>query len=156
MKDVRKVRVNNMDNGFWMVPTIYRILTPKSRNYAIKHAWTLIDLIEKNDFQDDNILFSFNGDNKFQLFNLLLKYRGYDFQLSFHKVEQMHESDYIDWEIIPNLLIRFNYKTIKTLYAGYVFFFTKKYFEYLYESNKHHAHEGKVILEWSRFGFHAI
>ncbi|UUM19545.1 MULTISPECIES: MPN499 family protein [unclassified Mycoplasma] len=154
MRHVRRVKINNMDNGFWLVPSIQQVFTPKSRNFAIKHAWTLFDLIEKNGFEDEDIIFSFNGDPQFQIFNSLLQYRGYDFELPLNKIKQMNDNQYIDWEVISNLTIRFNFKTIKTIYSGYIFFFRIKHFEYLY--TKHKQKDDKVVLEWTRFGFHAI
>ncbi|TDV24194.1 hypothetical protein BCF59_0144 [Mycoplasmopsis mustelae] len=154
MKNVKNVKVNQMDNGFWLVPSFLKIFSPKSRNVALKHSFTLVDLIEKNDLQDLNIIFSFNGDTKFQHFNNLLKYRNYDFQLQLNQLSKLGEHDFFDWEVVENLIIRFNFKTIKTLYSGYTFFFTPKYFEYYYQKNK--RNEEKLIVQWTKFGLEII
>ncbi|MGZ9756663.1 MPN499 family protein [Mycoplasma sp. 4423] len=151
---VKYIKINHMENGYWVVPPIWKVLTPKSRNFVIKHAKSLEDIIKYNQWENTNIIFSFNSDKDFYLFNKLMRIRGFDFQLHRNKVEKMDEQDYIDYQIIENLIIRFNIKTIKNLYYGRTFFFTKQYFEDFYQKNA----KGLKILyvQWTRWGFEVL
>ncbi|UWD34338.1 MPN499 family protein [Mesomycoplasma molare] len=154
-KDIDKVKVNKTENGYWLVPSITNIFTRKSSNYAIKFSPTLEELITKNNFQYKNIRFSFNGDKNFYIFNKLMKIKGLSINIQESQVKKMSKKDFIDFEVVNNLIIRLNYKSIKNIYFGNIFFVDKEFFRNFYINNKKEENQ-KIIIEWTNFGFNLL
>ncbi|MGZ9414332.1 MPN499 family protein [Mycoplasma sp. AC157] len=154
-QSLERIKVNQTEQGFWLVPSIFKLFTPKSRNFVIKFSKSLEDLIEQNKLLNREIKFSFNGDKNFILFNKLIKQREWDFELPANKINKMKEDDYIDYEVIPNLKIRFNFKTINNIYKGNIFFVSNEYFQEFYNKNKTSDND-ILILEWTNWDFNII
>ncbi|MBN3534837.1 MPN499 family protein [Mycoplasma procyoni] len=123
-----KTKVNRTDDGFWVVPGFWKVFSPKSSESRIKKTKTLEDIIHYNDLDNKNVIFSFNGDNRFELFNKLQKIRNTNIYIDFNKVNKMKKEETLEFEVIDNLVLVIDFKTIKRIYEGKSFFFTKDYY----------------------------
>ncbi|WGI36409.1 MPN499 family protein [Mesomycoplasma lagogenitalium] len=152
-KEIKKVKINWNNNGFWLVPSIYKIFTPKSRNFVLKHTKTIEDMIDKNEFFNREIIFSFNGDKNFVLFNKLMKLRGYNLQLDINKINKMNENDIITFSPIENVIIHYDFKAIEAIYNGYIPFVSKKYFTNLLQEKQSFIKDGILNLTFRQRGY---
>ncbi|UWV81924.1 MPN499 family protein [Mycoplasmopsis cynos] len=152
LNEIIKLKINQTLTGFWLVPSFLKILTPRSHEFVIKYAKSLKELIIKNNLLEKNIKFSFNKDTDFSIFNTLMKLKGYDFQLNVNHINKLLPNQYIDYEIVENIIIRFDKKTLQTIYNGNIFFYSKEYFKKNYQKYKNKDNE-KIFLQWTWFDF---
>ncbi|WAM03287.1 hypothetical protein ONA24_06150 [Mycoplasmopsis cynos] len=50
LNEIIKLKINQTLTGFWLVPSFLKILTPRSREFVIKYAKSLKELIIKKQF----------------------------------------------------------------------------------------------------------
>ncbi|OYD26451.1 hypothetical protein EI74_0010 [Mycoplasma testudineum] len=141
-------------NGCWLAPSIFKIFTPRSRNYVHKKFDNLRELINKSKLDKKDLIIYFNLDEDFSKFNICQEIRNRSFRISKKISESILSGNVEIEEIVPNVLIHWNYKSVQALYNGACPFYTDEWFNEFYENSKVRDSENKIHLVWSRyFGF---
>ncbi|QJB71153.1 MPN499 family protein [Mycoplasma sp. 1654_15] len=153
---IRKIRVNHLLDGYWIMPSMFSILTPRISKYIVKKAKTLDEIIEYNNLEKQEVIFSFNKDTEFKKFNYLLKKREIDFVLDKKIVNNLTKETKFEFEVVPNLTIILNWKSIKSIYNGLIFFFSKEYFLKLLVKEQLRTKKEKISLLWTSMGFKVV
>lgn len=153
---IRKIRVNHLLDGYWIMPSMFSILTPRISKYIVKKAKSLDEIIEYNNLEKQEVIFSFNKDTEFKKFNYLLKKREIDFVLDKKIVNNLTKETKFEFEVVPNLTIILNWKSIRSIYNGLIFFFSKEYFLKLLVKEQLRTKKEKISLLWTSIGFKVV
>lgn len=153
---VRKIKVNHLGDGYWIMPSTFSIFTPKISKYIVKKTKSLDEIIEYNNLLNKEVIFSFNKDEDFKKFNFLLKKREIDFFLDKKIINNLTKETLIDFEVVPNLKIRLNWKSIKNIYNGTIFFYSKDYFRSLLIKEQTRTKKENIVILWTWLGFKTV
>ncbi|WP_036431696.1 MPN499 family protein [Mycoplasmopsis cricetuli] len=153
-KTIKTIKINQTSNGYWLIPKMLNIFSYKISNFVIKHTATLDDMIEKNNFTDQEIIFSFNGDHHFKKFNELMKKRKIQFYLDEFKIVKMSKNDTFEFELNENIKIVWDYQGILAIYQGKIPFFSLNWYQEFYLENlKHNPTIKQILIYWTKKGY---
>ncbi|WP_341491726.1 MPN499 family protein [Mesomycoplasma ovipneumoniae] len=161
ISNFNKVKVNHLSDGYWLVPSFFKIFSPKLTGYVIKKAKTLEELVNFNDFQKKEIIFNFNGDHNFYNFNILMKLRQIDFRLDIKAVLKKPDDAIFIFFPVQNCKIVLDKQSLKLIYDGIIPFFSKEYYSNLvfYQREKSAKLQNNDVFKgffWRRNGFEEI
>lgn len=149
----KKIKVNHMNDGYWLVPSIYKIFTPKISTYTTKFCKTFEELVQYNNFLNRNIVLNLNGDKNFYHFNKIMKMLNFNFEILNNKIEKMNVNEILVFQPLENLNIIFDFKAIKLIYSGLIPIFNLDYYQKLYQDYKNKTQQEKIEIVFRRFDF---
>lgn len=147
----KTIKINHLSSGYWLVPSFLRIFSARKSQAVIKHSKTLEGLLEKNKLINDDFTISLNGDKQFKAFNQMAKLKELTFFINQDVLNKIDKLGYVDFEVIPNLILRYTFKSLQAIYAGYIPFYSKNYFIELYQKVSKNNPNKVFYFEWTSF-----
>lgn len=147
----KTIKINHLSSGYWLVPSFLKIFSARKSQAVIKHSKTLEGLLEKNNLMNDDFTISLNGDKQFKMFNQMAKLKELPFFINNEVLNKIDKEGYVDFEVIPNLILRYTFKSLQAIYAGYIPFYSKQYFAKLYNKVSKHNPNQTFYFEWTSF-----
>ncbi|UVD81886.1 hypothetical protein NV226_01095 [Mycoplasma iguanae] len=151
----KKIKVSHLTSGYWLAPKFLNLFSPHNSKAIVKPFVSLEDLIQKNRLLHSEFAFSFNGDHNFYNVNKLYKIRKIDFQFNKQLMNEIEKNGFHYHEIIPNLVLVWDFKAIKTIYSGLAPFYSLEFYENLLaKAKKNILVDNKAYFTWNRnWGF---
>ena len=131
---IDKVKINVVGDNFWYQPSI---LTLSRRKYAARPYKSLQKLLKNENLLSQNFLFTFNGDEDFELFRMAQKLNEIDFYLNQEQREEIEEKGFFDHRLKQSkITIRYDKKSLIALKRGYIPYFDKKWILETFRTSK--------------------
>ncbi|WP_230861162.1 MPN499 family protein [Mycoplasma sp. 'Moose RK'] len=158
LQKTKKVKINHLSDGYWLVPPFFAFLSPRQTKNVIKKANSLPELVQINNFLEKEIIFSFNGDHHFKNFNLAMKLRKIDFRLDFNSILQKPDNATIEFYPVKDCKIILDKPGLTLIYNGIIPFFSREYYQKMLEFQQKLAKKNNLETKflgflWRRFGF---
>ncbi|MGY6172475.1 MPN499 family protein [Candidatus Mycoplasma pogonae] len=154
---IKIVKINHLDNGYWLVPSIINVFHYKKHKSAFKYGASLEELLKKNDLINKDFAINLNKDEKFFNFNLAQKLKKLNFTLDKKIVEHVAQLKHFDFEILPNIIIRIDKKMLYAIWDGFIPFYHSDYFQKLHAKFVPILQQDKIYLKWRKLtGFNII
>ena len=153
----KKIKVNFINNLFWLAPKISTYFI--GRQFGYIPYKTLKDLIVKNDLLESDFIFSLNGlgEKNYVFFNTLFQLRKFEFRLSKEVIYKIIKYGYVDDNSIHKLLvIRWDSNSLKFIKKGYIPFYSKDWYIKKFIDNKNLEKHEKIIINWNEKEFNVI
>lgn len=71
-------------------------------------------------------------------------------------INNLTKETLIDFGVVPNLKIRLNWKSIKNIYNGTIFFYSKDYFRSLLIKEQTRTKKENIVILWTWLGFKTV
>lgn len=154
MKSLKTIKINYTNNKYWLVPGFFEIIFFASRKNNLVFS-SLDQLLKYKNIAEKNLILAFNGDHFFENFNKLQRIKKINFFINekkFHDVFYLAKT--IEFEIVKNLVIVWNKKTLIQVWKGYVPFFSLDFYKNLNQGAKRDFANQIVFFRWTKkWGF---
>lgn len=130
---LHKITVNSNSSGIWVIPSSFKLFTPHKRDFVIKKAKSIAEIIQENKLFLGNYYFSFNKDHEFALFNELQKQSDLGIYVDNKIIKNIEENQKQEFIINEKISIVLDEKGIYNIFRGNSFFVNKEYFDNLFD-----------------------
>ncbi|MDE5553204.1 MAG: hypothetical protein K2I67_01510 [Malacoplasma sp.] len=158
MQHKKKIKVNFVNNLFWLAPKISSYF--RGRRFGYIPYKTLEELITKNDFLKFDFMFSFNrlGEKNYDFFNALYRLRKFQFRLGKDMVYKISKEGFVDDNSVnESLIIRWDLNSLKTIQNGYIPFYSEEwYIQNFIKDKVSEETKEKIIITWDKKEFKEI
>ncbi|WP_404913636.1 hypothetical protein NBX26_02495 [Mesomycoplasma hyopneumoniae] len=161
LNNFQKVKINHFVDGYWLVPSFWKIFSPRLTGYVIKKEKSLAEIVENNNLLQKEIIFSFNGDHNFYNFNIALKLRGIDFYLDRNALKNKADNEFFVFYPVKECKIVLDKRSLELIYQGIIPFFSKNYYQKMLEFQREYIKKNQISKEfkgffWRRMGYKEI
>lgn len=158
MSSNKKIKVNFINDLFWLAPSISNYF--KGSRFGYIPYKTLEDLVKNNNLLNLNCYFSFNrlGEKNYDFFNSLYRLKEFKFRLGKDTVYKINKEGLVDdLSVDDSLIIRWDNKALKFIKNGYIPFYGKDWYIKNFVDIKKPEEENKQkIITWDKKEFKEI